>query len=45
MFGASSSSDEQESLSWTTATADWDFDSGETNPEAIFARPKDLKNL
>ena len=39
MFGVLSSSAKQECLSWVAATADWDFEYGETNSEVIFAGP------
>ena len=44
MSGVSSSSVKKESLSWIDATADWDFESGETNPEEIFVGPENIEN-
>ena len=43
MSEVSSSSVKKESLSWIDATADWDFESGETNPEVIFVGPKNIE--
>ena len=43
MSGALSSSAKQESSSWVASTADWDFESGATNPEVIFAGPGSIE--
>ena len=45
MYEVSSSSAKQESLSWIAATAYWNFESGETNLEVIFAGPEGIDEL
>jgi len=40
MYGVSSSSAKQESMSWMAAIADWDFDFGETNLKVISVGPE-----